>query len=333
MKILVVRPDRIGDVVLSTPVLELLNKAIPGCTVDMLVQESVKPILKNHPFIHDVLTLESLPHLKEKKYDAAIVLQVNSDVAWAVRAAKIPVRVGPFSKWYSYLCFNAGLRQHRSASLKNEAEYNLDLAAHAVKRLGFAVPGDLSRFRAKLVASKKTDRAPGFILVHPGMGGSALNWPIYYYGKFIKILTERGCKVAMGGAPSDREMKDAVLAAAKEAGAVMDRVEMLAEMSLEDYMAVMMAAAVVVAPSTGPLHLAAGLGKSVVSFYPPIPVQSAKRWGPFGAGKTKVFSPEVTCPQKYKCAGAACKYFDCMDTIAPKAVAEEVIELAKNASA
>ncbi len=77
---------------------------------------------------------------------------------------------------------------------------------------------------------------------------------------------------------------------------------------------------VVVAPSTGPLHLAVALNRRVVSFYPPIRVQSAVRWGPYLADETRasVLVPENYCGQDFQCLGSLCNYFPCMKSLTVK---------------
>ncbi|MGK5086220.1 glycosyltransferase family 9 protein, partial [Bdellovibrionota bacterium FG-2] len=80
---------------------------------------------------------------------------------------------------------------------------------------------------------------------------------------------------------------------------------------------------VVVAPSTGPLHLAVALGKPVVSFYPPIRVQSAKRWGPLLG---EALSPDVSCGQDFRCLGSACPHYLCMELIKVEDAVKCVLE-------
>jgi heptosyltransferase-3 len=88
----------------------------------------------------------------------------------------------------------------------------------------------------------------------------------------------------------------------------------------------------VVAPSTGPLHIAVALKKPVVTFYPPIRVQSAIRWGPYinDDSQASLLIPEVYCGEDFKCRGNLCNYFPCMKTITVAQAVEQVgIQLAK----
>jgi ADP-heptose:LPS heptosyltransferase len=78
--------------------------------------------------------------------------------------------------------------------------------------------------------------------------------------------------------------------------------------------ALMSWASVVVAPSTGPLHVAVALGRPVVTFYPPVRVMSALRWGPYlkNEARATVHVPDVYCGQDFQCRGSLCHYYPCM---------------------
>jgi ADP-heptose:LPS heptosyltransferase len=94
----------------------------------------------------------------------------------------------------------------------------------------------------------------------------------------------------------------------------------------------------VVAPSTGPMHLAVALGKKVVSVFPPIKVQSAVRWGPYGVpmgtnlgispeDKASVLVPDVNCAEDFRCALSACIYYPCMPRISVDDVETQLLAL------
>jgi ADP-heptose:LPS heptosyltransferase len=76
---------------------------------------------------------------------------------------------------------------------------------------------------------------------------------------------------------------------------------------------------VFIGPSTGPTHIANAVSTPLISFYPPIKVQSARRWGPYLA-EGRIYSPNVPCAQKYHCIGEKCSHFFCMDSIQVEAV-------------
>lgn len=300
VRILIVRPDRIGDVILSTPVVAELKRLLPAAEIWMCVRSEIAEILGADgqfiPGLSGVLPFEATDRhagisgalrlageIRRMDFATAIVLQDTRAVSWAVALAGVPVRVGPRSRLRSYFLFNRGLRQHRSEARCHEAEYNLEL----LTVLGLQPV--LTRGTSKVVVTgpgrtaadawlQKHSVTGRYALVHPGMRGSAPNWPVAAYQNLVRGLSERKIPVLCTFGPGEESLKREFMELAPcyggaEAG------------GLSVQAALCERAAFVVAPSTGPLHLAVALGRKVVTFYPPFEaeyrVQSAERWGPW----------------------------------------------------
>lgn len=349
-RILVVRPDRIGDVVLSTPVLEALRHHYPNAEIHMLVRDSVVPVVQHNPFVSGILAYSPasihsgfagfwrlVRDIRQLKPDIAVTLQVNFTVTLAVALAGVKYRVGPFSKWFSYLAFNRGKRQNRSAVEMHETDYNLML----LRRLGIRTPtrkfeptitvdaDAKERMRAYLREQGLGD-ARSFIVVHPGMGGSALNWPEGYYIELIQRVAARGVPVMITGGIHEKALVERVIRLAKEHDLNLPIYSFLGANSpsgLSDMIALLSLAQLMVAPSTGPLHIAAALGKRTVSFYPPIKVQSAIRWGPYSLDEDRheVLVPDALCGQEFKCAGRKCHFYFCMERLSVEEAVQSVL--------
>ena len=75
-----------------------------------------------------------------------------------------------------------------------------------------------------------------------------------------------------------------------------------------------------VANSTGPLHIAAALKKYVIGFYPKIKVCSPERWGPYSE-KSFIFQPEIDCNT---CTREQCERLNCMNSINIDAVYKKI---------
>jgi lipopolysaccharide heptosyltransferase II len=337
IKILVVRPDRIGDVVLSTPVLEALKHHYPHAEIHLLVRDSVAPVVQHNPHVAKLLLyrpdsvhaglsgfLRLAKEIRDEKFDVAVILQVSFAVTAAVAFSRVRARVGPYSKWYSYLFFNRGMRQNRSRVEMHEADYNLML----LRKLGIRAPSrrfapsitvdaDAKERMRQYVRGLGISDGARFAIVHPGMGGSALNWPEGYYVDLIQRLAARGVPVIVTGGVPERGLVERIVAGAGGAGTVHAFVGANSPTGLADLIALLSLARVVVAPSTGPLHIASALGKPTVSFYAPIRVQSALRWGPYSADEDRdlVLVPDALCGQDFKCAGRKCHFYFCMERL------------------
>ncbi|MBC7387069.1 MAG: glycosyltransferase family 9 protein [Cryobacterium sp.] len=359
-RILVARPDRIGDVVLSTPVLQALREQYPNAHITFLVRDFVAPIIRglqdvDSVFIYDPDGRHSgvggffrlMEELKAQRFQIAIALHSDLRIAAALYGVGVPNRVGPLSKIHSYLFYNRGSRQRRSLVEMHEADYNLQL----LRKLGIRTGSRTLSTKVALSEDKRAwargwlaenglrpaqvedqtvhSSARKLVIVHPGMGGSALNWPENYYVDLIRSIKNEGHDVLVTGGPAESYLLERIKAQAlktehpiviyggSEAGSVENLAALFSEGDL------------IVAPSTGPLHIAVALGKPVVTFYPPIRVQSAIRWGPYVSDSEDagVLAPEVYCGQDFKCRGPKCHYYPCMKTIGPREALSEVLRL------
>jgi len=357
LKILVVRPDRVGDVVLSTPVFDVLKRHYPKSSITLMIRDAVAPILRGLPFVDDLMIYEPegrhqgvrgffrlIREIREGGYRISVVLQSQWRVAAALFGAGVRYRVGPLSKPHSFLFYNRGVRQRRSQVEMHETDYNLQLLRKLGIRVGtrnvatrVAISDDARAFaREWLMGHGWTPERSRLIVVHPGMGGSALNWPENHYIELVRGMLRDGHSVLVTAGPTEKPLLDRVreglLVGWKLQGAEAAEFESRVfyyggpEIGPIDRLGGLMSwASLCVAPSTGPLHLAVALGKPVVTFYPPIRVQSAIRWGPYVADETRasVLVPEVYCGEDFKCRGNLCNYYPCMRTLTVQQALEQ----------
>jgi heptosyltransferase-3 len=335
MRILVTRTDRLGDVILATPVLRRLRESDPEARISFLVRKSWMPVLA---FGDDIELIpfdpeEPVPALSERlkagSFDIAYVLKDEKSVSWAVKKAGIPVRSGPYSTLRSFLLFNEGRFQRRSRCLMHEAEYNLDLVSRVAPADSPSdLPGawvatsPMAAVRAQDFLNRSGLGQKSFVVIHPGSSGSARYVRPEKLHGLASGLLRRGLAVVVSGGPLEtgllQEFKKAVPGVILLGPAEGLELDGLAE--------VYRRARVVAAHGTGPLHLAAAVGTAVFAVFPPLFVLSEKRWGPL-TGKRSVWVPDVECPEKYRCRGPRCGYFDCMDRFEIEAAADRVEEL------
>lgn len=320
-RILVTRTDRLGDVILATPVLKLLREAYPSAQISFLVQKSWMPVLQYGSEIELIeydfkMSGEELSEiLRSKNFDRAYVLRDEAKVSMAVKKAGIPYRVGPFSSLRSFFLFNRGRFQKRSQCRMHEAEYNLDLvSARTPARKSAELPeawvkvSSADEAKAQRFLSDHKLESKNFTVIHPGSSGSARYVKVEKLKALAKALIERNEKVVISGGPQEQAILDAFHLAVPRTillGANQD-------LGLGGMAAVYAQSKTVVAHGTGPLHLAAAVGARVLAIFPPLFVLSEKRWGPLTT-KRAVWVPEVSCPEKFRCRGEKCRYYDCMD--------------------
>lgn len=328
-RILVVRTDRIGDVLLSTPVLSGLRAHCPGAYLAMLVSPYAREVVEGHPALNAVLEddrtgrhrgiggfLRLVRHIRAHRFDAAVVLHSTWRLALLSVLAGIPIRVGAGYRVYGPL-FNFRVYEHRKDAKRHEVEYNLRmieaLGVPASSRLPHITLTTQDRDRAEALwrgwAIRSDERVAA---LHPGSGGSAREWPPASFAALGDRLTEDGVRVIITGGPDERALVDEVVKRMRTAP-----LTLAGETRIKELAAVLDACDVCVANSTGPLHLAAAVGTPAVALFCPITPCSPTRWGPYGEGH-RVLQPDVpACP---RCIHAACPYWDCMTRIPVDAV-------------
>ena len=307
--LLLVRMDRIGDLVLNLPVDQ--SPQLEGRAPHWLISSGLGFICdlaepqRNYTEVTLRFSwrglLRLVKWLKQHSPNQAIVFHAPWWVPLALFLARVPKRTGRLSQWYSFIFYNQGLRQKRSLAEKHETQYNLELLEHGLtqasdqeqkprKREGVdSLPSlELSHPHLKDVLKEKGLKDRDYVVIHPGMGGSALNWPGKSYLRAIdKILPQR--EVVITGTAMDQ----AYLRELEEHFGHHRRVHWLVgKLTSRELVAVLQGARAVVAPSTGVLHLAAATGTFSLGLYSNVLAESARRWGPLGHRTQILEAPE-----------------------------------------
>jgi ADP-heptose:LPS heptosyltransferase len=323
VNILLVRPDGIGDEILSLPVATELRRAMPGARLSFLSSAYAAPVLAHHPDLDEVLTvtgqetLGELVRLFRRNVDAAIFLKPFRRLMTAAWLARVPLRVGTGYRWYSWL-LNRRVYEHRSDFSRHESAYNLGL----LRGLGLA-PGEVVPPRL-VVTAEEREWAKRFmgeshglrVLVHPGGFSSRLWKPVHYRDLVLRLASE-GREVVLTGSAAER---DKFRAETQASGWPVGVRDLMGELTLRQLMTVIAESHAVVSLATGPMHLAAALGIPTVSIFDPRRNNSPTRWQPLGMGV--VLRPDV--PTCEKCIYEACPYWDCLDRITVEAVDERI---------
>ena len=325
MNILLVRPDGIGDEILSLPVATELRRVMPGARLSFHSTVYAAPALAHHPDLDEVLTVTGqepmgdLIRLFRRGVDSAVFLKPFRRLMTAAWLARVPLRVGTGYRWYSFL-LNRRVYEHRSDFSRHESAYNLGL----LRGLGLS-PGE--PVPPRLVVTAEEQRwARAFlgessrlrVVIHHG-GFTSRVWKPVHFRDLVLRLAEEGHDVLLTGTMAERDKFRAETQATDWPAGVKD---LMGTLTLRQLMAVIAECHVVVSMATGPMHMAAGLGIPTVSISDPRRQQSPTRWRPFGTGA--VLIPEV--PTCEKCIYEACPYWDCLDRITVETVEERVTQ-------
>jgi heptosyltransferase-3 len=293
-RILISRTDRLGDLILALPLVQTLKARYPAARFDVLTSDYAAPILKHHPAVDGVMTinhalLASDREYREKltrslasaEYKAVAVLYPEKKICRIFWRAGIPVRIGTAGRFHS-IYFNRRLLHRRNPSTRHESEYNLDF-------LKFFEDGELSLIPRIHITEDEKSRAAqflqsrgigtNFVVIHPGSGGSSHKWPLDNFLHLYDYMVKSGMEVIITGS---KEEGAEITALARKMNITIK--EITGKTDLRMLAAVLARARALAANSTGPLHLAAAVGIRVVGLYPRSKTMSPVRWGPLGEG-------------------------------------------------
>ncbi len=286
-RILIVRNDRLGDVLLTTPVARALRAHFPAARLSWLARPYAAPLLERNPDVDQVLLDQGGPAgelarlLAPERFDVALLVSMDLRLCRAAWGAGIPVRIGPLSSAWGLL-LTRPVRQRRARGDQHEADHNLKLLAplgvpfrRVPTRLELS-DAERARGRELLVSLGCEPGGRPLVGVHPGGGGSAPRWPPEHFRELARRLVGAGAAVLVSaGAGEDF---------AGPGRAAHDPVFLPPDsLTLRELAGVLAAADLVVSNSTGPLHMAVALGVPTLSVYPGAGAGQAFRWGPYPA--------------------------------------------------
>jgi len=322
-KILIVRTDRIGDVVLSIPLAEIIKKKFPNSKITYFIRNYTSALLDGNSFIDDVLIADesegeilfkkNLNKIKSNKFDTCIVVNPTLKITLIMFLAGIKNRIGTGYRWYSVL-FNQKVFEHRKYGDKHELEYNLNL----LSKLGIDANGipnkinfhlkidpESSRKIDSLLLQKGFNAGNKIIIIHPGSGGSSVDLPKKKLIELTRMLAvQTDTSIVIAGSKSEESL-------CKEFEVSSSVINFSGQLDLSLLKALINKANLFISNSTGPMHIAAALGIYVIGFFPKISACSQKRWGPY-TEKKSIFVPTINCSN---CTREQCEKLNCMNSI------------------
>lgn len=340
--VLIVRTDRIGDVILSLPLASTIKKHSPQTKVTFLVRNYTKPLTEKNKFIDETITLieengktflaANAARLKNR-FDACIVAYPTFKIAFMLFLAGIKIRIGTGYRWYSFL-FNKKVFDHRKYGERHELEYNVRLLSqlgitenvtegNAV--FGITPPHEATEKVKNDLKSFGISFAKPIVIVHPGSGGSSIDLPIHKMKQIIEVLCKENVETVITGSAEEKELCQSLVVNNSD-GTIINTAGIY---NLESLISLIDLSKIMIANSTGPIHIAAALGKYVVGFYPKIASCSPRRWGPYTNKKT-IFLPSIECNN---CTREQCKRLNCMESISVDDVMNAVRNILQKVSA
>lgn len=326
------RADKIGDVVLALPMAGILKATFPGCKVSLLGQRYTLPIARCCEHLDAAYAWDEIAALRRRErikrfeeFGADVIFHIypKAPIARLARQARIPLRIGTSRRMYHWTTCNRLVYVRRHHSPLHEAQLDIELLrgvgierSYTLDEISSyfglsnipALPAHLARYIA---------RGKFNLIMHPKSAGSAREWPLQHFARLIKDLPPERFNVLITGSENEGKVVRPHLpldfAHAND---------LTGKLSLEELMALINTADGLLAASTGPLHIAAVLGKPAFGVFVPFRSKHTGRWGPIGPRARAFQLPEICagCPNPSDC--------ECMRRITPTEIKVALMELA-----
>jgi ADP-heptose:LPS heptosyltransferase len=366
-RVLLLRPDHLGDLVLTTPVLAALRERLPGAQITMLVGPWSRAVVDGHPALDRVqscsfpgfrrapqgalapyfLLLRLAGELRRERYDLAINLR--PDFWWGAALlylAAIPRRVGyGLPPGAVFLTQALPFRSPEHSTLSS-----LRLISAGLEALGaapLAEPFTPARYplycpptaeeegrAAAYLASAGIMQETPFAVIHPGSGAAVKLWRAAGWAACAEMLIRRyGWRIVLTGLPAERALLEEIAALLRAAMGEQVELLLLCTLSVGELAGLLRRARLVLGVDSGPLHLAVAQGTATVTLYGPADARIFGPWGP--PERHVVIAATQRCPA---CPRIPCGRLDipsealaahpCVRLIPAEAVLQAVAQLA-----
>jgi lipopolysaccharide heptosyltransferase II len=340
LKILILKPSSLGDVVQALPVLRLIKRHLPASEIYWWLDSSLAPLLENDPDLTGVVRferrrwtaprywpemLQSIQWMREQQFDWVIDLQCLA-------------RSGAFA-WLANGKFLIGLDEVREGArgFYDVAVRRASFHTHAVDwylavlpRLGVPVHNHFAWLpeRPEVAAEVKRKwaaaftaiphsalRTPQLITIQPGARWLNKHWPVEYFAELVRRLARKFPEARFAILGDGRD---------KPIGGIISRIEperclnLCGQTSLLEMVEWIRLCGLMITNDTGPMHVAAALGKPLVALFGPT---EPRRTGPYGQLQN-VLRLDLPCSPCLKSYCTYAKPNECLKALPPAEVFE-----------
>ena len=346
-KLLAVRLDNLGDVLMTTPALSAIRQSLPGAHITLLASPSGAALQPFIDEVDEVITYAApwmkgraaaQPHataedelaivrrLAEEQFDAAVIFSCYTQsalpAALLCRQAGIPLRLAHCRENPYGLLTDWVPDPEPQHGIRHEVERQLAL----VGSVGYHTEDDRMRFDyrsedlvslcAKLETLGVTPKRP-WVVVHPGASAPSRRYPAAQFGEAADLIAaDVNCHVLFTGSADEADLVLTAQARMQRPG-----VSLAGELSLGELAALIAHSKLLVSSNSGPVHIAAAVGTPVVDLYALTNPQHTPWRVP-----SRVLNHDVPCRN---CLKSVCPqgHHHCLRLVTPQAVAQAAHEL------
>ncbi len=329
-KFLIIRPDHIGDLILTTPFIHAVKSAEPDSHLSILAGSWSLPVLKNNPYLDDIIecdlpwlargekkgwspVLKTLLSLRFAGYDSAFSFRIAAKTAAFVFLSGIKKRWG-FDVKKSRWAYNRNV--HYSLN-KHVVDNFLDIAEQCFgskNHIGLELFLDEAEYKnaEKIIPCKRP-----YCVIAPGAGYTTKLWETGRWAEVADWIGKNlGLDIIISGSPKEKQYTETIRSEMRGKAA-----NLTGKINLRHLMAVIDRAELVVSVDSAAMHIASAVKTPVAALFGPTnPVM----WGPYPNGMdNRIIHKIVECQY--------CKVSNCEDLICMRAIeVKDVINAVKD---
>ncbi len=348
-RLLIIRPDHLGDALLTTPAIQLLKKARPDLEIHALCGAWNAELFSAYIEINQVIALPFPGFARGDRAGNAYMLALQWSRRLRKSAYDCAIVMRPDHWWGALLAYLAGIPQRIGYDLANVAPFLTETVSlrheHAIEqnlRLVASWTGPASRADIHLTCPlQAADKAHitkrltelslasqrALICIHPGSGAASKLWDSRKWALVADSLASRfDCAIAFTGTASEAALIDEIRTRMSQPAAN------IGSISVSQLAALYAGAAIVLGPDSGALHLAAAVDTPTVALFGPAdPVEFAP-WG--STHRHIVLSSAIACApcRILDWRGDSAEYHPCVRDISVEQVLDAASRLLSDAA-
>ncbi len=345
-RILCVRLDALGDVLMCTPAMRALKEAAPGRSLTLLASPSGAAAVPFIPELDDAI-VHAAPWMKAasadgpdalrtlaatlaaRRFDAAVIFTTYTQSALPAAMlcwlAGIPLRLAHCRENPYHLLSDWAEEPEPDKLVRHEVQRQIALVRHAgaVPASGMKMPlsfalkaADLAAVRARLLRLGIDADRP-WLLLHPGASAASRRYPATHWARALALLVRHtGLPVVLTGCAAEGPLIEEI-----RAGSGVAAHSLAGQLSLGELGAALRLAAVALTNNSGPAHVAAAVGTPVVDLY----ALTNPQHTPWNV-RSRVLFQDVPCRF---CFGSACPagHHACLAGVEPERVLDAALAL------
>lgn len=342
-RILCIRLDTLGDMIMTTPALNAIRASQPHCHLTLMTSSAGALIAPQIPMVDEVMVYDSpwlkatapransqpeyamFDELRDRAFDAAIIFTVYSQSplpsAFMCYMAGIPLRLA-HCRENPYQLLTHYIRDPEPEQLtRHEVQRQLDLL-HSVgyqtddSRMTITIPVEAQYRVSQRLQQMGIDRQQPWIVIHPGATALSRRYPPELFAQVARSLVQLGLPVVFTGTEPESDLVEQIRTEME-----LPSYSLVGQLDIGELTALLAAAPLLVSNNTGPVHVAAAVGTPVVDLY----ALTNPQHTPWGVPNRVLFH-DVPCRICYK---SICPegHYHCLRLLEPERVVAETLSL------